>query len=234
MNTPPARSYSPRSTLVMAGFALVTAASLARPALAADAPAPVPNISIVDVVKGDDKIAAQAPTQPTTSNNSNNAKGGSNGKGGTPTANTRTMTTKGDVTYIIKLRNGSKFAAKGVQVEYHFYNRTTNTNNGVSTYSISPVESTESVDIDPGKVAEVQTQPISHANTQSQSGGASAGGGGGGKGGKGGKTVSSPVQSSSITSVLGWHIEVKFNDKVIKKLDYPDNLQDLLKKYGNN
>ncbi len=235
MNTP-VRTHSIRSALVMSGLALVTASYLALPAYAADAPAtppaPVPNVTIVDVTKGDSRNIPQAPAT-TASSSNNNSKGGSNGRtsgnGGSGNTSSRSLiTAKGDTTYVIKLRNGSKFAAKGVTVEYHFYNRTTNTNNGVSTYTIEDIPGNENVDIDPGKLYELTTQPISHSNSVSQSGGATQGGGGGrGKG-----ATSSPTQSSTITAVLGWHIELKFNDKVIKKLDSPDNLQDLLKKYN--
>lgn len=227
MNTP-ARPSSVRSTLAMTGLAIVTAAYFALPAYAAAPDPAMPTISIVGVNKGDDKVKLTpiAPAKNSGNNNSNS----SNSRGGNNTSNSsRTTTTKGDVTYIIQIRNSGKIPAKGLTVAYTFYNLTTNTTNGESTNVIQPITGSESIDLDPNKVKDVETVPISHSNTQSLSSGSNNSSGGGGRGGR---TMTTPTSTSSITKVLGSHVEVLYNDKVLKTRNEPDNIDDLVKKYS--
>lgn len=219
-----------RFTLVLAGLALAAVGYGTIPASAAGADPSLPAVSILEVKKGEDKPAVPASTSKGSgtagrgSGGNRNSGGSSGGARGAKVISA----TKGDLTYIITVRNNGRTAAKNVQVEYHFYNRTVVTDNGLSEApTITDISGTENVDIDPGKMKDIQTQSIPHENTQNQNAGTSSGGGRT-------RTVTSGTYSSSVTSLLGWHIEVKYNDKIIQKRDEPDNLQDLLKKYNSN
>ncbi len=230
MNTP-ARSLPSRSAFVMSGLALVTAVVLVLPSYALAPDPNVPSVSILDVKKNTEKLQLPDPSATSGSGrNQGNNQGGKGGKGGQQAAKPlSSISTKSDLTYVITLRNNSKIPAKNVAVEYHFYNRTSNTTNGLSTYSIEDVTSTENLDVDPGSNKELVTQPISHEDSMSVAGGANSGGGGGGKGRS--KSMSTPITTMTNTSVMGWHVEVRYNDKIIAHRDYPDNLQSLLKNY---
>ncbi len=226
----PVRVRPVRATLMLSSLALAAMLSFALPAWAIGPDPYSPMVSIMDVKKGDDKVAPPAPaaTGRGTGNNGKGGASGGNNNSSVPKGAKMLSSTKGDLTYIITLRNTGKIPARNVQVEYHFYNKTVVTDNGLSDPpTITDITSTENIDIDPGKMKDVQTQSIPHENTQSQMNGATSGGGRQ-------KVTTSSTYSSSVTSVLGWHIEVRYNDKVLQARDQPDNLQDLLKKYNNS
>jgi len=144
-----------------------------------------------------------------------------NGMGATNTTVVQENMRKADVTYTITIHNNAKFSAKNLAVEYHFYNKTVMTTNGIATSTLDDITSVENVDIDSGKNAIITTRGIPYQDSQASNGSAT------GRGGKGARTSPSITQ----TYVLGWHVEIRFNGKIIAHDDYPDNLQDLLKSY---
>lgn len=239
MNTP-AHSFPFRSTFLLSGLTL--AAALALPSYAASPDASIPSVSILNIKKNTEVVKAPPPAA-TGNSQGSQGKGGKNGQnnqngkyGNAPKPpQYGSASTKSDLTYVISLRNNSKFPAKNVEVEYHFYNRTTVTTNGIGTSNIDDITSTENLDIDPTSNKDLITQPISHEDTMgagpdTSNSSSSSGGGGGGRGGRN-KLTASPISTSTITAVMGWHVEVRYNDKVIAHRDYPDNLQTLLKNY---
>ncbi len=214
--TTPVRSLPSHSTRSLAVCALAATACFAAPARAADDAPPAPPAAKtigVRVTKNDIKF------QPSKAGAENG--GGSNGK--VASAGNQNTDLQSQLTYTITVTNSAKVPAKGLTVEYHFFNKTVNTNNGNSSYSLDDITSTESVDVAPGKTATVVSLPIPQNATTTVSGG----GGASKSGGKGGKGVSaSPTQSSSITTLLGYRVEVRFGDKLIlAKSSDPMDLQ---------
>jgi len=228
----PHRSSSVRFTLLAGSCALVLAAYSAVPLFAATPPPdPVPAVSLV-VNKTSETSTTKAPSAASASrNNSSTVNGRTNPMTmGRPTQQNQSSSASSNVTYTITVRNTGKIPAKNLVVEYHFYNKTTTTDNGKSTYSVEDITSTENVDVDPAKTKDIETQAITHASSMSSSSGNSNNSGGGGRRNVG-ATQSSGGGSSSTTALLGWHVEVRFNDKIIRQVNQPDNLQDLLKQY---
>jgi len=235
------RSSSLRRTLPLAACALAAAAYFAAPAHGADssttaptapksatkpagpassAPAATPALRRGDikviVVKADESFKPQGDA---TSSDKSGGKGGGHGA----TAGNKNMSTSSDVVYAVTVRNTTKAPVKGLTLEYHFYNETIANNNGVATTDLSDVSSTETLDLDPGKGKDFLTQPIPVAFSATYSGG-------GGGGGKKGSISTKADQSTTTTKLLGYHVEVRYNDKVMDSKDDPSDVKDRVDK----
>jgi hypothetical protein len=192
---------------------------------------PVPSITITKVEKGtpvrkndtagkDDEVPRSGP--------------------GNSTITTKTTSDRGEVNYTISLHNFSTYPAKDLVVEYHFYNITRSTGkSSASNPVITEVKATETLDIDPGKTRDVETKPVPYEMTQVQTTTTTPYG-----------YAVSPVDTatngytvtpnnvkttnstnSTNTTMLGWHIEIRYNGKVIKTDDQPSDLPDKLKDF---
>ncbi len=219
-------SLPPRSILLFAACAFGGALCFNVPVRADDAPEPPRKGAItISVSKADAKIKALSAGTSGSGGKSSKGGYGANGDGGgkggtmTPTGY-RNLNEEADVTYAITVKNSSHQPVKNLAVEYHFYNKTVRTTDGISDPpKIDDITSVENVDIDPGKSTDILTQPIPNASNASSSIPASA---------ARSKTRTSPSQSSTITNLVGWHIEVRFNDQVVAKTDEPFDLKDRL------
>lgn len=221
----PLQSLIIRTSFAAAALALGAAVALSPAAFAILPDSSMPSLSISDVKKGVDKPAPDSSTSTAAGSGGRGFPGSAAGSGSTSTgarrgnaaSARRTSSSKGEVPYIITVRNGSEIQANNVVVEYHFYNRTANISNGIADYTIDDITSTEYLDLAPGKSKDVMTQPIPHEDTESTAAAS------------GGRTRTVGGSTMTITSLLGWHIEVRYNDKLVVKKEYPDNLQTLLK-----
>jgi len=222
MNIPP--RFLPRSLPLVAGCVFVAVFHFGFPACAFGAE--LPTISF-DVKKNDEKVVQ--PPKPAAAGASGSAgRGATAGGTGRGLAGSKSLgSSTTDVTYLISLRNTSMVPALNLEVEYHFYTKTATTTNGETTYDIEDVNSIENVDLDVHKAKDIVTQPIALVDNQSTASSKSLSSGAAARG----KGKSSVISSSVITSLLGWHVEIRFNDKIIAHKDSPDNLQDLLKQY---
>ncbi|HVU36888.1 MAG TPA: hypothetical protein VHC95_01000 [Opitutales bacterium] len=185
---------SVRFAVPMACLALLAIGYLSTPAYAGAAADPVPSLSI-EVKKADPKaIEAMNP----------------NVKPEPPSTNSKNQDTR----YLVIVHNQSKFAAKGVVVEFHFYNRTTVTTKGKAESTLDDITTTtEPGDIEAGKALQLMSGNVHTEDTQ-------------GQGGKAG------ANNFRVTSLLGWHVEVRLNDKVIAHKDSVPNLADMVKAYS--
>lgn len=215
-----------RTALLAGGLALVAGCYFSLPALAAGIDPSLPSVTISGVKKGDDKVPASAAAgKGTGTSKGTTGSRGAAANSSVPKGAKLLSATKGELTYIITVHNNSRVAVKNIQVEYHFYNKTTVTDNGILTDkpTVTDITSTENIDLDASKSKDIQTQPIPHENTQIQTAGQSSGNGRT-------RVTTSSTYGSTITQLIGWHIELSYNGKIIQKTDDPTNLQDLLKK----
>jgi len=221
--TTPTCSRSLHSKLLLAACTLATSAYFASPVRADDAPAQPPPKGSISIGVKQTAVKVQAPAASTNGTNGT-SKSSSHGFG-PPAPPSDTQAAENDLTYTITVKNNAKVPAKGLTLEYHFYNRKMQTDNGVTTYSLDDITATQNVDIDPGKSVDVVTQSIpqqaSSTVTQAQSSSY----------GFGSKGSNKPAQSFTNTKLLGYTIVVKFNDKAITPVKSdPADLQDQLDK----
>lgn len=251
MHTP---FYAARGLRRFSTLALVLGLALSLHADDSAPPALIPNVFVVNVQKGavstkntstriasvtDDRAQPSTTSGPSRPPSDPRSTGRlpSTGQPVTATAATgQSMSTAGTVHYLITLRNGSKFPATGLVVQYTFYTKTMSNGPQVGDPQIAAVNFTsDPIDIDAGKNYELESQPINIALSQSQTSSrqyqviSSSGNT---------DTVSSRSRrtqlatTSSQTSVLGWHIEILLDGKVLgHPVNYPDNLQTILKNY---
>ncbi len=197
------------------------------------ADAPVPNVGIVEVEKGE--LVRKNPGLP---EHSSTIKGTN-----LTTAVSDKTTSAGEATYTIKLHNFSKFPAKDIVVEYRIYTISRNIDNQYAAApTVGEIQATEKATIEPGKDYALVTKPVPFEMSQTQTT----------------TTTGTPVNgvttlyrqvlpngetvyttpnnvsttsstASTSTTVLGWHVEVRYNGKVIKSTDEPGDLPDKLK-----
>jgi len=131
--------------------------------------------------------------------------------------------------YTISLRNLSSFPANGLTLEYHFYNKTTANNAGVSTITVEDVTNTQTLDLPVNGKMDVKTTPINHdvKQTYSQSTGTSGGTNSAGTKKKGGSmTLSSGQTDVTTTRVMGYVIVLKSGSTIVKTLLSSDDIVD--------
>lgn len=211
------QTYLLRAGLIAAASVLVAAMYLSPPAWALGTDPNQPAISIIKIEKGVDKPAATAATGTAAATGTGAGSGRRGNANAAALAARRKVSTKGEVPYIITVRNGSEFPAHNVVLEYHFYNRTADISNGLANYTIDDITSTEYLDIAADKSRDITTEPIPYEDTETT---AAAGGG---------RTRNVGGSTMTITSLLGYHVELRYNDKLISQKEFPDNLQELLR-----
>jgi len=129
--------------------------------------------------------------------------------------------------YTISIRNLSSFPANNLTLEYHFYNKTTANDAGVTTISVADVTSTESLSLPVNSKRDIQTIPISHEVKQTYAQSTSGGTNTAGTKKKGGSsTVSSGQTDVTTTRVMGYVIIVKSGGTIIKTLLSDDDIVD--------
>jgi len=130
--------------------------------------------------------------------------------------------------YTISLRNLSSFPANNLTLEYHFYNKTTANNAGVTTITVQDVTSSQSLDLPVNGKSDIQTIPISHdvkqTYAQSTSGGTNTAGTK--KKGGGGTTLSSGQTDITTTRVMGYVIIVRSGSTIVKTLLSDEDIVD--------
>jgi len=196
---------TPRSSLKITrrwvNFSLAAAIGLLTPALAhADVS--------VSVDKGQEssqhKVSgAGAP------DSSNGGGGGGKSHGGYGGGGSKSTTdeTTGSVFYTVTVRNLANAAAKGVTLEYHIFNKTSNTATGQpTTISVDDLTATSTFDLDPNAKKDIETTDIPKKSTHTVTPGSTDK--------KSGK-VTPGTQSSTSTSVMGWVVYIKHNDKLV-------------------
>jgi len=222
--TTPSRSISLPSAFLLAACAFAFAVYSSVPVRGADSSGPVlpKNSFAIDVNKVDEKLLVPDPA-------TSKGSGGSGGKGGKKSntvaggaqgghsVGSQNLDNHVDVTYAITVKNRSGIAVQNLAVEYHFYNVTVNTVNGLTTTTIDDITSTENVDIDPGKSKDVITQAVPKVSTVKDTRTVNPSRGGG---------RTTPTQTSTTSNLLGWHINVLYNDKIISERHSPDDLKD--------
>ncbi len=247
---------SPRLALLVAGCVLTTVAYFAIPSDVSAASTPVKHTYFtIDVKLNDIKSIQTSGSGSTNGKNSRGGSGtsnsrsggfGSNGSGGFGSggfgsrgSSSSDFNSQADVTYLITVKNITKFPVKNLQVKYDFYNLTTDTtSDGISTHTIDDITSTENVDIDAGQTCKpIQTQTIRRADSASAGNSQSSSSNNSssqsfGRSRTGGKGMTTARQSTSITDLIGYHVETIFNGEVVGSLDSPIDLQDKLKQFA--
>jgi uncharacterized membrane protein YgcG len=198
----------------------------------------------VSVDKGQDSSQKGASTP---SASSSSASGGSSGgsssggyggksKGGGGGSSGKTVIGDSSSTFFtITLRNTLNTPVKGVEVEYHIYNKTTVISGGSpATNTVDDITDKVIVDLDGGGSKQVETKDVPHVVKNTTSGGGGGGGGGGRRGGGGGKGgTSAPSTTSSVQDVMGWVIYLNFKGKRVHTFTSSDTIVDQVAKYMN-
>jgi hypothetical protein len=230
--------YSPHSrqykSLLAASLSLLSLVGLLIPSFArADI--------TVTVDKGQDSSqkGASTPSASSSSASSSSASGSSSsgrgGKGGSSSGSGgKTVTGDSSSTFFtITLRNTLNTPVKGVEVEYHIYNKTTVIATGPATNTVDDITDKVTVDLDGGGSKQVETKDVPHVVTNTVSSGGGGGGGGHhGGGGKGGGASASST-SSSVQDVMGWVIYLNFKGKRVHTFTSSDTIVDQVAKYMN-
>jgi len=227
MTTPLNSAKRLPASIFLAGCALLTAASYV--AQAANTPAG-PSVIISTVEKSVGGFQHQTSGSSSAGGSGANKGMSKGGFGGGSGGGSKSDTSSSTLTYTITVRNLTATPVKGLQVEWHVYNKTATHNGNNSSTTVDDITGTETVDLDGNGKAEVVTSDIPHVVSNSTSGSSSSSSNAGGYGKKTGGTKAPAVQNSSITSVMGTYVVLKYDGKTLgrPKAD-PDDVQDQVK-----
>jgi hypothetical protein len=217
-----------KTTLLSASFTLFCAAGLFSPAICrADV--------AVTVDQGQDSSQHGVSTSNGSggSGGSGGGGGGYGGKGGSGGSSTKSTTQSSSTFFTITLRNTLGTPVKGVEVEYHVYNKTTTTGSGTPSVTVDDITDKVTIDLDGSGSKQIETKDIPHVITNASSGGGGGGGGGGHhKGGGGGGSPA--TESSTVQDVMGWVIYLNFNGHPkVRTFTSSGDILDQVAKYSN-
>jgi hypothetical protein len=208
------KSHSPSLSLLFPIAASVVAFFTLCPtqSLAANAAEPLPVVTF---------SAQQNSGKYTADNNKPSAATGSSTKssGSKTSASSKTNTVTASTWVDFTVKNLGESNITGLTVNYIVYVKSISTTKTSSSYSMSAINGTETIDLNAAAKTIVRTDPvdktISTTNTSSSS-----------------KGVKSSSASTSETQIAGWYIELVYKGTILKKGASSDTIQADYAKYG--